>query len=51
MPIRILSNLKKFLPLATEPEAEKAFATYRNYLVHIERLLGRRVRRRHFVRA
>ncbi len=35
MPFPNLSDLKKFLPLPTEPEAEKAFATYRNYLVHM----------------
>jgi hypothetical protein len=27
-------------PLATDGEAEKAFATYKNYLVHIDRCLG-----------
>jgi len=40
MAFRKLADLKKYLPLPTEPEAEKAFATYRNYLVHIERCLG-----------
>lgn len=40
MPIRNLSDLKRLLPLSTEPEAAKAFATYRHYLVHIERCLG-----------
>jgi hypothetical protein len=40
MPIRDLEELRKFLPLATEDEAEKSFTTYKNYLVHIDSCLG-----------
>jgi hypothetical protein len=32
-------DVQKYLPLPTDPEAERAFATYLNYLVHLERCL------------
>jgi len=37
---RGLDHLRKLVPRPTEPEAEKSFTTYKNYLVHIERGLG-----------
>lgn len=40
MPIRNLDDLRKYLSRPTEDEAEKAFTTYKNFLVHIDRCLG-----------
>jgi hypothetical protein len=41
MPLRRgLEELRKYLPLPTTGEAEKAFTTYKNYLVHIDSCVG-----------
>jgi hypothetical protein len=37
---RGLEHIRKYLPLPTQPAAEKAFTTYKNYLLHLERGLG-----------
>jgi hypothetical protein len=33
-------DMKKFVPLPTEPEAERTFSTYCNYLLHMDRCLA-----------
>lgn len=41
MPLRRgLDELRKHLPLPTTDSAEKAFSTYKNYLLHIDSCLG-----------
>ncbi len=37
---RGLEHIRKYLPLPTQPDAERAFTTYKNYLLHLERGLG-----------
>lgn len=37
---RGLEHIRRYLPLPTQPEAERAFTTYKNYLLHLERGIG-----------